>query len=73
MEPLGRFVMWAGVALVVIGLFLQLGPQVPLLGRLPGDIRIEREGVRVFVPITSCIVVSLVLTGLSWLVGRWRS
>jgi len=73
MEPLGRFVMWAGIALVVLGLVLQLGPQVPLLGRLPGDIRIEREGVRVFIPITSCIVVSLLLTGVSWLVGRLRS
>lgn len=73
MEPLGRFVVWAGIALVLIGLVLQLGPQVPLLGRLPGDIRIEREGVRVFIPITSCLVVSLLLTGVSWLVGRLRS
>ena len=73
MEPLGRFVMWAGLALLVLGLWLQLGPGVPLLGRLPGDIRIERDGVRIFIPITSCVLVSLVVTGVSWVVGRMRS
>ncbi len=73
MEPLGRIVMWAGLALLAVGLLLQFGPQVPLLGRLPGDIRIERDGMQVFIPITSCIVVSLVFSGLAWLVGRVRS
>ncbi len=58
---------------MLLGLWLQLGPPRPLLGRLPGDIRIEREGLRIFVPITSCIVVSLLLTGASWLVARLRS
>lgn len=73
MESLGRVVTWAGIALVVLGLVLQLGPQIPLLGRLPGDIRIEREGLRVFVPITSCLVLSLAVTAISWLFARLRA
>lgn len=49
----------AGVALIVLGLLAGSGA-FAWFGRLPGDIRIERDGVRVFVPVTSMIVVSVV-------------
>jgi hypothetical protein len=53
-----------GAVLLAVGALVYLAPSIPLLGRLPGDIRIVRPGVRVYLPITSCIVVSLVLTAL---------
>lgn len=49
----------AGVVLVVLGLLAGSGA-LSWFGRLPGDIRIERDGVRVFVPITSMLLVSVV-------------
>ena len=36
------------------------------------DVRIEREGFRLYVPITTCIVISLVLSGVAWVFGRLR-
>jgi hypothetical protein len=62
---LGRFLILAGVVLVAIGVLVTWGPRVPLLsqlGRLPGDLRIERPGFRLYFPITSSILVSVVLT-----------
>jgi hypothetical protein len=41
-------------------------------GRLPGDLRFERSNLRVYVPIVSMLLVSLVLTVLLSLIGRWR-
>ena len=59
----------AGGGLLIIGLLLWSGA-LGLFGRLPGDLRFERDGVRVYVPIVSMIVVSLVLSALLWLVRR---
>jgi hypothetical protein len=57
--------------LVALALLLQLAPSLPL-GRLPGDLRIERPGLRVFLPITTCLLLSALLSGLIWLISRWR-
>ncbi len=51
-----------------IGLVWLLAPSIPWLGKLPGDIRIESENTRVYIPITTCILLSLLLTGIMWLV-----
>jgi len=72
MEPLARVLIVAGLALLVLGLLVQLGPSVPLLGKLPGDLRIERPGMRVYLPITTCVLLSLLLSGLLWLVSKLR-
>ena len=60
-----------GVALVVIGLLATTGA-LSWFGRLPGDIRIERGSTRVYIPITSMLLVSLVLSLVSALVRRGR-
>lgn len=57
-----------GVAIAGVGLVWLLFPSIPWLGKLPGDIRIEGEHTRIYVPITTCIVLSLLLTGILWLV-----
>ena len=60
---LAKLFIVGGLALVAVGLALRFAPGLlSWFGRLPGDISIERDGVRVFVPITSMIIVSLVLT-----------
>ena len=57
-----------GVLIAVIGVVWLLLPSVPWLGKLPGDIVIERENFRFYLPITTCILLSLLLTGIIWLV-----
>ena len=63
MSPgLGKWLILAGVLLVVLGLVVTLAPQVPWLGRLPGDLRIERPGFRLYLPLATCLLLSAVLT-----------
>ena len=52
-----------GIAFLVVGLALQFAPGlVTWFGRLPGDISIDRDGTRIFIPVTSMIVLSLALS-----------
>jgi uncharacterized membrane protein len=60
---LGKVLIGLGAALLLLGLVVQYAPGlVSWFGRLPGDINISRDGSRIFIPITSMIIVSLVLT-----------
>jgi hypothetical protein len=65
----GLWIVAAGVVLVVVGLLVWAGG-LGWFGHLPGDIRIERGGTRVLVPITSMLLVSVVLTVLVNLARR---
>lgn len=68
---IGRTLIIAGLVLLGLGLLLYLGPSVPLLGKLPGDIRIERPSLHVYFPITSCIVISALLSLAFWLFSKF--
>jgi hypothetical protein len=74
MENLGKFIIGLGVLLVVIGLIVWLAAdKLSWFGRLPGDIAIERPGLRFYAPITTMILLSLGLSVLMWLFGKlWR-
>ena len=60
----------AGVALVLVGLAVWSGA-LGWFGRLPGDIRIERDSVRIYIPLTSMLALSLVLSLVLYLVRRF--
>jgi hypothetical protein len=60
-QPLGLWIVVAGLTVVVVGLLVWSGA-LGWFGRLPGDLRIEREDVRVYVPITSMLIASVVLS-----------
>ena len=57
-----------GLVIAAIGAVWLLAPHIPWLGRLPGDIAVEREGFRLYFPLVTCIILSLLLTGVIWLV-----
>ena len=59
-----------GVGLILVGLLVWSGT-LSWFGRLPGDIRIERETVHIFLPVTSMIVVSVALSAVLYLVRRF--
>ena len=61
MQGLGRTLVIVGLVTVAIGLALMLAPRIPWLGRLPGDIVVERGRFTFYFPIVSSIVVSVVL------------
>ncbi len=66
----GKLLIIAGLVLIAAGLFLSFGGRIPFLGRLPGDIRIERENFSFYFPLATSILVSLLLTFLFWLFRR---
>jgi len=67
----GPLIVIAGVVVVLIGLAVWSGA-LGWFGRLPGDIRIERESTRVYIPLASMLVISLVLSLLMYLFNRFR-
>jgi hypothetical protein len=66
----GRTLMIAGAVLFLIGALASFGPRVPWLGRLPGDIVVERDNFKFYFPIATSIVVSIILTLLAYLFRR---
>ena len=63
-ETMGKMLILMGLFVLVIGLIMTLAPRlrIPFLGRLPGDIRVEREGCSFYFPVVTCILLSIVLT-----------
>jgi len=67
MGALGKMLILLGVLIVVIGLLLILGEKIPWIGRLPGDIIIRKKNFTLYFPITTCIIISIILTFLFWI------
>ena len=70
LQPLGRLLIVLGIGLVVAGLLLSFGGRIPWLGRLPGDVVVERPGFRFYFPLATSVLLSLLLTGVLWLLRR---
>ena len=68
---LGRFLIAVGVLLIVAGLVVNFGGRLPIrLGRLPGDIAIHGKNSSLYFPIATCIVLSVVLSLVMWILRR---
>ena len=66
----GLFVILLGAGIVVVGLLIYAGA-LSWFGRLPGDLNFGTERTRVFIPVTSMLIVSLVLSLVMWLLRRF--
>ena len=64
MAGLGKILIALGLLLVLLGVIFLFGGKLPWLGHLPGDISIQRERFTFYFPLTTCIVISLII----WLV-----
>jgi hypothetical protein len=76
MEPiqqLGRLLLSVGAMLILIGALFYLGPKLPFrLGRLPGDIIHRGEHGTFYFPLVSCLVISVVISLILWLINQFR-
>jgi H+/Cl- antiporter ClcA len=71
MEQVGKVIAAVGVVLVVVGLLVWVAAdKLSWLGHLPGDIRVERPGWRVYAPLTTMLLLSGLLSIVMWLVGK---
>ncbi len=60
-----------GILIALIGLVWLVAPSIPWLGKMPGDIVIERENFRLYFPLATCVLLSLLLTGIMWIVRHF--
>jgi uncharacterized protein HemY len=67
---LGKVLIIIGVVIAGIGIILVLRPEVSWLGKLPGDILIKKDNFRFYFPVTTCIIISIILTLLFYLFKR---
>jgi DUF2905 family protein len=70
MNDLGKAIFFFGLVLCAVGLLLWSGVGRGWLGRLPGDIHYTKGNFSFYFPIVTCLIVSLVLTALAWLLRR---
>ena len=70
MSDLGRLLIIFGLLIAGVGLVLVLGARLPWVGRLPGDIHIQRGNWTFYFPLATSLVLSVVLTLLLYLIGR---
>jgi len=70
-SDLGKWIVVAGVILVIVGLAFMVSPKIPWLGRLPGDLMWEKGPVTVYVPLATMLLISIVATALVNIIARW--
>jgi hypothetical protein len=70
MAGFGKTLIYLGLFLAVLGLIFSLGGKIPWLGHLPGDIYIQRERFTFYFPLTTCILISVIITLVLYLFRR---
>jgi len=68
----GKFLIIAGLVIIVLGAVLMLAGKVPFPGRLPGDIIIERKNFTFYFPLATSIILSVILTLILWILSKIR-
>lgn len=73
MERMGKFLVIVGALVVLAGGIVWIfGDKMRFLGRLPGDIRIGKENIRVYIPIATMLLASMVLSAIVWLIQKLK-
>jgi hypothetical protein len=69
-SDIGKLLVVFGLVIALVGVLLLLAGRLPWLGRLPGDIHIQRGNWTFYFPLATSLIVSIVLTLTFWLIGR---
>ena len=69
-QYIGKFLVFLGLIVAAIGGLLLLSGKIPWLGRLPGDILIQKRNFTFYFPLATSILLSLLLTLLFWIIGK---
>lgn len=70
MQDIGRFLIITGIIIVAVGVILVLSARLPWLGKLPGDLIIQRKNFTFYFPIATSILLSIVISFILWFLGR---
>jgi hypothetical protein len=69
-QQIGKLLIFLGLILVVLGGLFLLGDNIPFLGKLPGDIHIQKKSFNFYFPLTTCILLSLIISIILYLFRR---
>jgi uncharacterized membrane protein HdeD (DUF308 family) len=70
LQPLGWSLVVLGIVLAVAGLVILVGPRIPILGHLPGDIVVQRDNVTIIIPLGTMLLISVVISVVLALLNR---
>jgi hypothetical protein len=62
MPAIGKMFIILGIILIIVGIGFMVGDKIPFIGKLPGDIMIKKERFSFYFPITTSIIISIILT-----------
>ncbi len=70
LQHIGKFLVIVGAIMIIIGGLLLLSGKISWLGRLPGDIIVQRKNFTFYFPLATSIILSIILTLLFWIFGK---
>ena len=70
LNAFGKILIFIGIVMIVVGGLFLFGSKIPFIGRLPGDIAIQKKNFSFYFPITTCIIISIILSFIMWLLSR---
>ena len=63
-QGIGKILILVGALVVLLGLLLVFWQRIPFLGKLPGDVFVQKGNFQLFFPIATCVIISILLTGI---------
>lgn len=72
MAPFGKILILFGLVIVVIGVIMLFVDRIPFLGKLPGDITVKKENFQFYFPVTTGIILSILISLAFWLVSLFN-
>jgi hypothetical protein len=72
MEHFGKLLIIIGLVTIAVGGIMLIAGKLPWLGRLPGDIVIERKNYSFYFPLATSILISIILSLIFWFIGRGK-
>ena len=69
MASLGKIVVLFGFITVGVGLLMMFSDKLPFIGKLPGDINIKKDDFQLYIPVTTSILLSVIISAVLWLIS----
>ena len=70
---MGKFLIIVGIVCIVVGLLMNYAHKLPFLGKLPGDIFVDKGNVKIYFPIVTSILISILLSVLLFLYNKFKN
>ncbi len=70
MSDLGKSIIFIGIVLIIVGVLMTMAAKIPGVGKLPGDILIKKENLSFYFPLTTCILLSVIISAIMYFFSK---